>query len=167
MSVMRILSTALVLVAVAVDCSRGDAGSGPARVENALKQENFASAIRSVDAGSIRHHDIIPGSASSRSRPADVIVQRIVRRHLREARVCYDAESSRNPGLEGRITVRFTIGAKGQVLTSALLSSTIGNAEVEHCLVELVKKISFPKPLGGGPSSHTFHFSPSKALEVP
>ena len=46
--------------------------------------------------------------------------------------------------------VQFTIAASGQVIASVLQNSTIGNARVENCIVQAVKRWEFPKPLGGG-----------------
>jgi hypothetical protein len=39
---------------------------------------------------------------------------------------------------------------KGQVITSALQSSTMGNTTVENCMVQAVKRWPFPAPEGGG-----------------
>ena len=132
-------------------------------MENPLKRSEFTAVAHPVDAG--RHRDLIPGSAlSSRSAGPDQLIRRVVRPYLPEARACYEAELLHHPGLEGRIAVRFTIGAKGQVTASTIQSSTIGDATVETCAVEMIKKCPFPKPLGGGPVTvlYTFEFAPLK-----
>jgi metallo-beta-lactamase class B len=63
---------------------------------------------------------------------------------------CYEQELSKKPDLAGRMMVQFTIAATGQVIASVLQNSTMGNARVESCAVEVVRRWQFPKPLGGG-----------------
>ena len=62
---------------------------------------------------------------------------------------CYEKELTRNQNLQGRIMVQFTIGATGQVLTSIVQSSTMGNPPVEQCIANAVRRWEFPKPQGG------------------
>ena len=59
-------------------------------------------------------------------------------------------ELTKKPELGGRIMVQFTIAASGQVIASVLQNSTMGNARVENCTVQAVRRWEFPKPLGGG-----------------
>ena len=63
---------------------------------------------------------------------------------------CYEQELTKKPDLGGRIMVQFTIAASGQVIASVLQNSTMGNARVENCTVQAVRRWEFPKPLGGG-----------------
>jgi hypothetical protein len=46
--------------------------------------------------------------------------------------------------------VQFTISGSGQVIASVLQNSTLGNARVENCTVQAVRRWEFPYPLGGG-----------------
>jgi TonB family protein len=65
-------------------------------------------------------------------------------------RYCYEQELAKQADLSGRVMVQFTIAASGQVIASVLQSSTLGNARVENCTVQAVRRWEFPKPLGGG-----------------
>jgi TonB family protein len=78
------------------------------------------------------------------------IIRRVIRRHINEVKSCYEQELSTKPDLGGRIMVQFTIAASGQVIASVLQNSTMGNARVENCTVQAVRRWEFPKPLGGG-----------------
>ena len=77
------------------------------------------------------------------------IIRRILRRHINEAKYCYQKELSANPGLYGRVTVRFIINYQGQVTSAKLLSTTMKNKPVESCLVKAVKRWLFPRSRGG------------------
>jgi metallo-beta-lactamase class B len=78
------------------------------------------------------------------------IIRRVIRRHINEVKYCYESQLTTIPDLLGRITVRFTISATGDVIASVLESSTMRNAAVESCTVQAVGRWQSPKPLGGG-----------------
>jgi TonB family protein len=94
--------------------------------------------------------DVIPGTANVRGSLDKEIIRRIIRRHINEVKYCYEQELTKKPELGGRIMVQFTIAASGQVIASVLQNSTMGNARVENCTVQAVRRWEFPKPLGGG-----------------
>lgn len=78
------------------------------------------------------------------------IIRRVVRLHMNEVKYCYEQELVKQPRLEGRISVQFVISPMGQVVSSVLNSSTMGNVRVEKCVVDATKRWGFPKPDGGG-----------------
>jgi TonB family protein len=61
------------------------------------------------------------------------------------------------------VAVTFTIAATGQVVTSVVQNSTMGNVRVEGCVVQAVRRWEFPKPLGGGIVivTYPFNFTPA------
>jgi hypothetical protein len=78
------------------------------------------------------------------------IVRRVIRRHLNEVKFCYEKELMKNADLYGRVMTEFTISGNGQVLASAVQSSSLNNAVVEQCIAQAVRRWEFPKPDGGG-----------------
>ncbi len=96
------------------------------------------------------------------------IIRRIVRRHIDEVNYCYEPELTKKPDLAGRILVQFTIAASGEVIASVPQNSTMGNARVENCIVQAVRRWEFPKPLGGIVIvSYPFVLTPSGPLPLP
>jgi TonB family protein len=91
------------------------------------------------------------------------IIRRIVRRHLNEVKYCYDQALVRQPKLDGRMVVKFTISGTGQVLASFIQSTTLGSPAVEMCVANAVKRWDFPAPRQGGLAivSYPFTFSPA------
>ena len=77
------------------------------------------------------------------------IISRIILRHINEVKYCYQLELLRQPTLAGRIQVRFTVAASGQVIAADVERSTIGDARVEDCTVAAIRRLQFPKPLEG------------------
>jgi TonB family protein len=91
------------------------------------------------------------------------IVRRIIRSHMNEVKFCYEQELTKHADLAGRISVQFSISSLGQVIASVMQSSTMGNVQVESCVVNAVKRWSFPKPEGGGlvMVMYPFSFAPA------
>ena len=78
------------------------------------------------------------------------IIRRIIRRHINEVKYCYQKELQSKPDLYGRVIVQFTISPTGQVVSSVVQKSTMGNRQVETCIAMAVRRWLFPKPKGGG-----------------
>lgn len=76
-------------------------------------------------------------------------IRRVVRQHLAEVRFCYEQALQSNPSLEGRVAVQWIVGSDGRVQSSSLASSTVRNANVESCIVQAVRRWTFPAPEGG------------------
>jgi len=110
---------------------------------------------------------LAPGTKFEGSEDKEII-RRIIRRHINEVKWCYEQELSKKPDLAGRIMVQFTVAASGQVIASVLQNSTMGNARVESCTVEAVRRWQFPKPLGGGIViiSYPFVLTPAEATKL-
>ena len=84
------------------------------------------------------------------------LVLKVVRRHQNEIRFCYESELSREPSLAGKVTVAWTIGATGLVELAQIAESGLGNEAVEACIVQRVKRWTFPEPSGGQEVAITF-----------
>ena len=93
---------------------------------------------------------VLFGRAQVRGALDKEIIRRIIRRHIREVKFCYQKELQANESLGGRVVIQFTIAATGQVLVSKVQNSTIGNSKVEQCIAQAVRRWLFPKPKGGG-----------------
>lgn len=85
-------------------------------------------------------------------------IRRVVRRHLNEVRFCYEQALQSRPDIEGRVAVRFFIAPSGAVQAAVVGQSTVGNQRVEHCIVNSVRRWTFPQPDNGGVVSVTYPF---------
>ncbi len=73
----------------------------------------------------------------------------VIRRNLGQIRYCYERQLSSNPDLYGKILVKFTIGAQGEVADSRVDNSTLKSAMVEGCIMRRMASWKFPEPKGG------------------
>lgn len=78
------------------------------------------------------------------------IVQATVTQHLDEVRGCYEFHGLRgNANLQGRVTVKFEVGADGRVRGAQVSQSSLSEGGVEGCITQKLMNWRFPKPMGG------------------
>lgn len=64
-------------------------------------------------------------------------------------RRCYEIGLSREPGLAGRIPVRFVVDAGGSVLVASDGGSTVADPSVVRCVLQAFATMTFPPPRRG------------------
>jgi hypothetical protein len=73
-----------------------------------------------------------------------------IKSHLAQIRFCYQRELNKQPGLAGKLTVKFVIAADGTVSSGSTRSTTLNNVTVESCVLAVIRRMEFPPPDGGG-----------------
>jgi TonB family protein len=86
------------------------------------------------------------------------VVGRYIKRYWAQFKYCYERELSKDPNLYGKITVTFTIAGNGRVSEANVIQTTMHNANVEACVLRVVRRIRFPAPKGGGEVIVTYPF---------
>lgn len=81
------------------------------------------------------------------------IIRRVIRRHLRRIRYCYEKQLQVTPDLAGRISTKFIIGPDGRVVSAEVKG--LGQPAVHKCVNRALRAMRFPRPPGGG----TIHVS--------
>jgi TonB family protein len=86
-----------------------------------------------------------------------------VKKRLRAIQICYEQQLRRNPGLQGKVTVEFTIEMSGTVSKASATANTTNDPAVAKCVVDAVSRFRFnPGPQGGSVTySYPFVFAPS------
>ncbi|MFT7521372.1 MAG: Ca-activated chloride channel family protein [Kiritimatiellia bacterium] len=87
-------------------------------------------------------------------------VEQIVQRHMKAIRYCYQRQLQMNPGLTGKIVIKFVVNRAGSVTQAEVKSSTIHNKAVEDCLVARFESMKFPGGTGEMVVSYPFIFRP-------
>ena len=75
--------------------------------------------------------------------------EKVLAAHHDEIKKCYAEATERLFYLGGRMELKLRIGANGVPRSVAMVSSSVGNYEVEHCVTAVLHKIHFPPPKGG------------------
>ncbi len=72
-----------------------------------------------------------------------------VMRRAGAIRACYEAQLQIHESLAGKTTIRWTIDGEGRVSEASIASSTLGNANVEQCVLRVIRNMRFQKPESG------------------
>jgi outer membrane biosynthesis protein TonB len=87
-------------------------------------------------------------------------LSRYIRDRLGAIRGCYERELKRNPGLKGKVVVRFNITPAGRAGDIRIEENTLGSPEVASCISGLMRSWIFPfKPPDEVPVQYPFLFT--------
>jgi TonB family protein len=89
-------------------------------------------------------------------------IKKVISKNLGRFRYCYDRELHPSPTLKGKVVVRFVIAPSGNVTKASIASSSLGNKNVEACVLKVAGSLVFPKPEGGSVvASYPLVFAPA------
>jgi TonB family protein len=110
----------------------------------------------------LRAPESIEGAASSNAKRDEKAISAIVNRNKIGVKMTYEKYLKRDPNLEGKITVRFTISPAGIVTTVMILENTTGNLAFESELIRKIKMWRFEEISEGDVTvTYPFLFSAS------
>lgn len=103
------------------------------------------------------------GAPSVSGRLPPEVVTRIVRQQFGKLRLCYEQGLARDPKLEGRVAVSFTIQRSGEA-SGVAVGGDLPDAVVKSCVERVLGGLAFPAPEGGIVKvSYPIAFSPGDA----
>ena len=76
-------------------------------------------------------------------------IGKVIQSRMRMVQDCYERELKRDPSLQGKVEVEFTIGADGRVESARVSSNKMGSDAVGECICSRIRSWRFPKPDGG------------------
>ena len=89
-------------------------------------------------------------------------VSKVISGHMGEIEKCYETVLEKDPGLIGKVDVKFTVDEKGKV-SDATLSRNGLTPEAGNCLTSVFKRFELPPPEGGPVTYESgFLFTPAK-----
>jgi TonB family protein len=106
-------------------------------------------------------------TAAPRSKPSagfldDAEVKRVVGRAKGAIKGCYERALPRDPTLEGRLEVHFTVSGSGRVSSVRIAGNEL-NEQVGRCVAAVFERLRFPEPKGGAASfTSPFFFTPAQ-----
>lgn len=109
-------------------------------IDNLLANIKEVKSVELAKKGSIiiQKPQSIEGAASSHSKRDNDAINAVVFSHKVSIRMSYEKFLKREPSLNGKITVKFTIAANGSVVSVTVVENTTGNKELED---EIVRKV--------------------------
>ena len=114
----------------------GGVGGGGTGAERASKETSDSASVA-------------PGQPTVEGALSKSVIRRVVGQHRREIRHCYERALKRDPSLEGRVEVQFTISPSGTVVAALVQKTTLDDTSTEACVNRMIRRWSFPNPKGG------------------
>jgi TonB family protein len=129
----------------------GTGGSGKVADIGSLRGAgNIASGNTGAGATEKRVTGVVKHEAPAVDGELDpALVSKEVRARIGAVKACYERALKRNPNLNGKIKVRWTITAAGTVSGVDISDDSVGDSEVSSCIKQLVARWRFPAPSGG------------------
>lgn len=106
---------------------------------------------------------IVPGKTTVIGGLDKDVIAKIIRSHQNEIKYCYETELNKNPNLQGKVAVAFTIDPAGGVSEANVTETTLNSSSAEACMLSRIRRWKFPEPKGGGVVAVTYPwlFSPA------
>jgi len=80
---------------------------------------------------------------------APVEVKKAITEHKAEFKACYHALLEKDKKASGKVVLRITVGEDGKVEETVIMNETSLPNETATCIADIVKTITFAKPVGG------------------
>jgi TonB family protein len=78
------------------------------------------------------------------------VVANAVKPHLEQVKACFQPGVTEEKSVHGKVIVHFVVKPTGVVASAKVVKSETGFAAGDTCLIEAIKKWTFPKPTGSG-----------------
>lgn len=93
---------------------------------------------------------IVPGTTRVIGGLSKEVIGEVIARYAAQIKACYEAELQKDPALQGKVAVTFTIDGTGGVSEADATENTLGTDAVADCIVRRIGRWRFPEPQGGG-----------------
>lgn len=80
----------------------------------------------------------------------------VIKEHRADADACHDEALATDPEVGGKLSVRFTLNAAGEVVDARVTEDTTGSETLGKCLAKSMRSWKFPERKGAGRMSVTY-----------
>jgi Ca-activated chloride channel family protein len=75
-------------------------------------------------------------------------IQKAVKQQIPSIEICYQKALEKKPGIQGKATFQLVIDSKGQITKVSLVSSKLNDKNLEKCIIQKIKELTFLTPEG-------------------
>ena len=76
-------------------------------------------------------------------------IAKVINSHMHQIQQCYERALLHEPGLAGKLVIKWTIGLSGEVASVGTQNSSLKDPGVGECILDKLKAWRFPRPQGG------------------
>lgn len=111
--------------------------------------------VTALLAATVASADVVSGAPTLVGPLSKEEIASTIKRNLASINACFEQAG---PGTQGKVAVRFTIAATGEVSEAVVAEQTVQDERLAACVVGVAKTWKFPKPRGGGQVVVTYPF---------
>jgi Ca-activated chloride channel family protein len=86
-------------------------------------------------------------------------IQKTFKQKLTAIELCYQKALEKKPNIQGEATFQLMIDPKGRVTKVSLVSSKLNDKNLEQCIIQKIKELTFPAPEGSDKVTATVSFN--------
>ena len=86
--------------------------------------------------------------SSTLSMSVEEDIRKVLKQQIPSIEICYQKALEKKPNIQGEATFRLVVDSMGQVTKVSLVSSKLKDKTLEQCLIQEIKKLTFPSPEG-------------------
>jgi TonB family protein len=86
-------------------------------------------------------------------------IQKILKQQIPSIELCYQKALEKKPNTQGGITLQLVIDSSGRVTKMSLVSSKLNDKNLEQCIIQKIKELTFPTPEGTDKVNVTVSFN--------
>jgi Ca-activated chloride channel family protein len=75
-------------------------------------------------------------------------IQRVIKQQIPSIEICYQKTLEKKPKIHGEIIFELVIGSKGKVTKVNLISTKLKDKNLEQCIIQKIREVTFPGPEG-------------------
>jgi Ca-activated chloride channel homolog len=77
------------------------------------------------------------------------VLEKVLKQQIPSIELCYQKALEKKPNIQGEANFQLIIDSKGRVTKVSLVSSKLNDKNLEQCIIQKIKELTFPTP--GGP----------------
>jgi hypothetical protein len=77
-------------------------------------------------------------------------IQRVIKQKIASIEICCQNALEKKPNIQGGATFQLLIDSKGKATKVSLVSSKLMDKNLEQCIIQKIKELTFPVPEGKG-----------------
>jgi Ca-activated chloride channel family protein len=86
-------------------------------------------------------------------------IQKVLKQQILSIELCYQKALEKKPNIQGDVTFQLIIDPKGRVTKVSLVSSKLNDKNLEQCIIQKIKELTFPAPEGSDKVTATVSFN--------
>ena len=122
-----------------------------------VKEEEFKSG-KDLKSRLVRL-SVVLGEISTTDGLSKEVLEKVLKQQIPSIELCYQKALEKKPNIQGEANFQLIIDSKGRVTKVSLVSSKLNDKNLEQCIIQKIKELTFPAPEGTEKAIATVSFN--------